>query len=41
VSLIIYNNTKADIAEAVAALKAVTFCREAYFSKVVLVGDAL
>jgi ribonuclease HI len=30
-----------DIAEAVAALRAVTFCRERGFSKVVLEGDAL
>lgn len=33
--------TAPDIAEAVAALKAVTFCRERGLSKVVLEGDAL
>jgi ribonuclease HI len=33
--------TAPDIAEAVAALRAVTFCREVGFSKVVLEGDAL
>jgi ribonuclease HI len=33
--------TAPDIAEAVAALKAVTFCRELGFSKVILEGDAL